>query len=82
MPHRLIGLLTAIAVGFLVVPLSATAQLPPTVPRVGFFHVSAPLSLCCEEAFRYGFIHSVTWPARILLPRSALLCNKGGRRTC
>ena len=54
MTRRLIGLLITLALGFLVVPSGATAQLPPKVPGVGFLYAPAPLSLRDEEAFRHG----------------------------
>ncbi|MGH8063931.1 MAG: hypothetical protein ACRERE_01585 [Candidatus Entotheonellia bacterium] len=54
MTRRLIGLLITLALGFLVAPLGAIAQLPPKVPRVGILYVPAPLSLRYEEAFKHG----------------------------
>jgi putative tryptophan/tyrosine transport system substrate-binding protein len=42
MRRRLIGFLVTLALGFLVVPLATTAQLPAKLPRIGWLSLGAP----------------------------------------
>jgi hypothetical protein len=81
MTRRPVGLHITRALGFLVAPLAASAQQSPKVSPVGFLNVPAPLRLPYEQAFRHGRLNSATWSASLVPSRSALLRNKGGRRT-
>ena len=55
MPHRIIALLVALALGLLVAPLAAEAQLPPKVPLVGLLSPFSPADTArWHEAFRQG----------------------------
>jgi hypothetical protein len=58
MTRRTLGLLITLALGLLVVPLTAAAQRPAPVPRIAFLHLVPPPAASeptpIFEAFRHG----------------------------
>ncbi len=55
MTRRPIGLLITLALGLLVMPLSADGQQPKNVPRIGFLSAASASAIsACSEAFRQG----------------------------
>ena len=70
MTRRLIGLLVTLALGFLVVPIAAHAQLPAKVPRIGILVTSGGRQSCSSPDFLHalrerGYVDgqtiSLTW---------------------